>query len=289
MELTNPADIRALLARHDFRFSKSMGQNFLTAAWVPADIADASGADAHTGVLEVGPGIGCLTEQLAQRAAKVVSVELDERLRPVLAETLAAYPNVELVFGDVLALDLPQLVAERFPGLRPVVCANLPYNVTTPLITAFLTAGCFDTVTVMIQREAAHRLCARPGTADYGLLTVLTAWYAELELLFDVPPSCFVPQPKVTSSVIRLKRREEHPAEVKDEKLMFRIIRAAFNQRRKTLVNAISSQLGEITKDQAERALAECGYDPRIRGEVLDISGFAKISDKILAIINTDL
>ena len=129
MELTNPADIRALLARHDFRFSKSMGQNFLTAAWVPSDIADASGADAHTGVLEVGPGIGCLTEQLAQRAAKVVSVELDERLRPVLAETLAAYPNVEIVFGDVLALDLRQLAAERFPGLRPVVCANLPYNV----------------------------------------------------------------------------------------------------------------------------------------------------------------
>ena len=150
MELTNLADIRALLARHDFRFSKSMGQNFLTAAWVPADIAEASGADAHTGVLEVGPGIGCLTEQLAQRAAKVVSVELDERLRPVLAETLAAYPNVELVFGDVLALDLPQLVAERFPGLRPVVCANLPYNVTTPLITAFLTAGFFDIGSVMI-------------------------------------------------------------------------------------------------------------------------------------------
>jgi len=205
MELTNPADIRALLARHDFRFSKSMGQNFLTAAWVPADIADASGADAYTGVLEVGPGIGCLTEQLAQRAAKVVSVELDERLRPVLAETLAAYPNVEIVFGDVLALDLRRLAAERFPGLRPVVCANLPYNVTTPLITAFLTAGCFDTVTVMIQREAAHRLCARPGTADYGLLTVLTAWYAELELLFDVPPHCFVPAPKVTSAAHRLR------------------------------------------------------------------------------------
>ena len=163
MELTNPADIRALLARHDFRFSKSMGQNFLTAAWVPSDIADASGADALTGVLEVGPGIGCLTEQLAQRAAKVVSVELDERLRPVLAETLAGYENVELVFGDVLALDLPQLVAERFAGLRPVVCANLPYNVTSPLLTAFLTAGCFDTVTVMIQREPPVRPARHGG------------------------------------------------------------------------------------------------------------------------------
>ena len=200
MNLTNLADIRALLARHDFRFSKSLGQNFLTAAWVPADIADASGADARTGVLEVGPGIGCLTEQLAQRAGKVVSVELDERLRPVLAETLAGYENVELVFGDVLALDLPQLVAERFAGLRPVVCANLPYNVTSPLLTAFLTAGCFDTVTVMIQREVARRLCARPGTADYGALTVFVQWHAEPELLFDVPPHCFVPAPKVTSA-----------------------------------------------------------------------------------------
>ena len=149
-------------------------------------------------MLEVGPGIGCLTEQLAQRAATVVSVELDERLRPVLAETLAGYENVELVFGDVLALDLPQLVAERFPGLRPVVCANLPYNVTSPLLTAFLTAGCFDTVTVMIQREVARRLCARPGTADYGALTVFVQWHAEPELLFDVPPHCFVPAPKGT-------------------------------------------------------------------------------------------
>ena len=163
MNLTNLTDIRALLARHDFRFSKSLGQNFLTAAWVPADIADASGADARTGVLEVGPGIGCLTEQLAQRAGKVVSVELDERLRPVLAETLAGYENVELVFGDVLALDLPQLVAERFAGLRPVVCANLPYNVTSPLLTAFLTAGCFDTVTVMIQRAPPVRPARHGG------------------------------------------------------------------------------------------------------------------------------
>ena len=257
MELTNPADIRALLARHDFRFSKSMGQNFLTAAWVPSDIADASGADEHTGVLEVGPGIGCLTEQLAQRAAKVVSVELDERLRPVLAETLAAYPNVEIIFGDVLALDLRRLAAERFPGLRPVVCANLPYNVTTPLITAFLTAGCFDTVTVMIQREAAHRLCARPGTADYGLLTVLTAWYAELELLFDVPPHCFVPAPKVTSTVVRLRMRSAPPADVQDEALLFAQIAAA--------------------------AVAACGFDARVRGETLGLAQFAALSNALRA------
>lgn len=281
MELTNPADIRALLARHDFRFSKSMGQNFLTAAWVPSDIADASGADEHTGVLEVGPGIGCLTEQLAQRAAKVVSVELDERLRPVLAETLAAYPNVEIVFGDVLALDLRRLAAERFPGLRPVVCANLPYNVTTPLITAFLTAGCFDTVTVMIQREAAHRLCARPGTADYGLLTVLTAWYAELELLFDVPPHCFVPAPKVTSTVVRLRMRSAPPADVQDEALLFAVVRAAFSQRRKTLINALTAGVPGCDKTRAAAAVAACGFDARVRGETLELAQFAALSNAL--------
>ena len=259
MELTNPADIRALLARHDFRFSKSMGQNFLTAAWVPADIADASGADAHTGVLEVGPGIGCLTEQLA----------------------LAAYPNVEIVFGDVLALDLRRLAAERFPGLRPVVCANLPYNVTTPLITAFLTAGCFDTVTVMIQREAAHRLCARPGTADYGLLTVLTAWYAELELLFDVPPHCFVPAPKVTSTVVRLRMRSAPPADVQDEALLFAVVRAAFSQRRKTLVNALAAGVPGCDKARAAAAVAACGFDARVRGETLDPAQFAALSNAL--------
>ena len=281
MNLTNLADIRALLARHDFRFSKSLGQNFLTAAWVPADIADASGADEHSGVLEVGPGIGCLTEQLAQRAGKVVSVELDERLRPVLAETLAGYENVELVFGDVLALDLPQLVAERFPGLRPVVCANLPYNVTSPLLAAFLEAGCFEEITVMIQREVARRLCARAGTADYGAFTVFTQWYAEPEILFDVPPGCFLPAPKVTSSVVRLRVRKTPPAAVTDEKLFFAVVRAAFNQRRKTLVNALSSGLSGCDKDTAAAAVARCGFDARIRGEALDLAGFAAVANAL--------
>ena len=281
MNLTNLADIRALLARHDFRFSKSLGQNFLTAAWVPADIADASGADEHTGVLEVGPGIGCLTEQLAQRAAKVVSVELDERLRPVLAETLAGYPNVELVFGDVLALDLPQLVAERFPGLRPVVCANLPYNVTSPLLTAFLTAGCFDTVTVMIQREVARRLCARPGTADYGALTVFVQWHAEPELLFDVPASCFIPQPKVTSAVLKLTMRKEPVCEIKSETMFFKVVRAAFAQRRKTLLNALSSGLSQFDKPALAAVIEDCGFAPTVRGETLDIPGFAAIANAL--------
>jgi len=283
MNLTDYNEIRALLARHKFRFSKSMGQNFLTAAWVPERIADEALLDEGTGVLEVGPGIGCLTKELSLRAGKVVSVELDRSLQPILAETLTGCENVEVVFGDVLKKDLHALVEEIMPGMRHVVCANLPYNVTTPLLTAFLEAGCFDAVTVMIQREVARRICAGPGNADYGAFGLFVQWYAEPELLFDVPPSCFVPQPKVTSSVIRLQKRTAPPVPVQDEALMFRVIRAAFNQRRKTLVNAMSSQLAEVTKEEAEEILLSLGLDPRVRGEVLDIGTFAAISDKILS------
>ena len=289
MNLTDYNEIRALLARHKFRFSKSMGQNFLTAAWVPEEIAASAGLDEHTGVLEVGPGVGCLTKELSERAGKVVSVELDKALKPVLAETLADCENVEIVFGDVLKQDLPALVEERMPGMRHVVCANLPYNVTSPLLTAFLEAKCFETVTVMIQREVARRICAGPGSADYGAFGIFVQWHAAPELLFDVPPSCFVPQPKVTSSVIRLTRREKPPVPVRDEALLFRVVRAAFNQRRKTLVNALSSQLPELEKGQVEEILVSLGFDPRVRGEVLDIAGFAAISDKITEIKTADL
>ena len=286
MDLTNINDIKALLARHGFRFSKSMGQNFLTAAWVPEDIAEAAQLDENTGVLEVGPGIGCLTEQLALRAGKVVAVELDNALRPVLSQTLAGKNNVEIIFGDVLKQDIKGLVSEKMQGLRPVVCANLPYNVTSPLITAFLEAECFDSVTVMIQREVAKRICAKPATADYGAFTVLVNWYAEPELLFDVPPSCFIPQPKVTSSVIRLKTRSEPPVKVKDKALFFRVVRAAFGMRRKTLTNALSANFNELNKADIENLLTACGFDPKIRGEVLSIGDFAAISDAIFDIIN---
>ena len=288
MELTNSKEIRELLGRHGFRFSKSMGQNFLTAAWVPESIAEGAGLDRDTGVLEVGPGIGCLTEQLSKRAGKVVSVELDKALKPVLAETLRDCGNVELIFGDVLKQDLPTLVKEHLPGLRPVVCANLPYNVTSPLLTAFLRADCFDSITVMIQREVARRICAAPGSGEYGAFGLFVQWHTEPELLFDVPPSCFVPQPKVTSSVIRLRRRERSPVPVEDETLMFKIIRAAFNQRRKTLLNALSSGLG-LNKDETEQILEKCGFDTRIRGEILDIGSFAKISDEIGRVLSPDL
>ncbi len=281
MRLTDINDIKALLARHGFRFSKSMGQNFLTAAWVPEQIADYAELDENTGVLEVGPGIGCLTEQLSMQAGKVVAVELDKALKPVLKETLSERDNVEIVFGDVLKLDIKELVSEKLQGLRHVVCANLPYNVTTPLITAFLEAGCFDTVTVMIQREVAKRICAKPNTSDYGAFTVLVNWYADADILFDVPPSCFIPQPKVTSSVIMLRLREKPPVEVKDKEVFFRVVRAAFGMRRKTLLNALSAYFGELSKEELENVLVSCDLDPKIRGEVLDIGKFAQITDEI--------
>ena len=281
MNLTNPTELKTLLSKHGFRFSKAMGQNFLIAAWVPERIAAEAGIDEGTGVLEVGPGVGCLTHELAQYAGRVLAVELDERLRPVLAETLADCKNAEVLFGDVLKQDLPELVIEHFPGLRPVVCANLPYNVTSPLLTAFLEAGCFETVTVMIQREVAKRLCARPGTADYGAFTVFTQWHAEPEILFDVSPGCFLPAPKVTSSVVKLTVRKAPPVEVRNEKRFFAVVRAAFNQRRKTLVNALSAGLSGFTKERITQAIADCGLDEKVRGEALGIAEFARLSDRL--------
>ena len=281
MNLTNPSVLRALLEPHGFRFSKSMGQNFLIAQWVPERIAEEAELDGSVGVLEVGPGVGCLTQELALRAGRVVSVELDERLKPVLAETLAACPNAEVVFGDVLKQNIPALVAEKLEGLRPVVYANLPYNVTSPLLTAFFEAGCFERLTVMVQKEVAQRLCAKPGTADYGAFTVYTQWHAEPTILFDVSPGCFMPAPKVTSAVVRLDVRRTPPVAVQDEKQMFRIVRAAFNQRRKTLSNALASGLSGFSKEQIAAAIEACGLDARVRGEALSIEQFAALSDAL--------
>ena len=281
MNLTDYNEIKELLVRHGFRFSKSLGQNFLTAAWVPEQIADSALIDSSTGVLEVGPGIGCLTEQLSRRAGKVISIELDKALMPILAETLTGCENTEVIFADALKTDLRKLVAEDFAGYTPVVCANLPYNVTSPVLTKLVQSELFESITVMIQREVAKRICAGPGEDDYSAFGIMVQWYMNTEILFDVPPSCFVPQPKVTSSVIRLTRREKRPAEVQDEELMFALIRAAFNQRRKTLANALVSGIKEMDKEKAEAAIAECGFDVKIRGEMLSISDFARLSDII--------
>ena len=280
MNLTDYIEIQELLHRHGFRFSKSMGQNFLTASWVPADIADSAQLDSDTAVLEIGPGVGCLTEQLAARAGKVLSVELDRSLEGVLRETMAAYDNVEILFGDILKQDIPALVREHFGGMRAVVCANLPYNVTSPVLTALIRSDCFETITVMIQREVARRICAAPNTPDYGAFSLFVQWYTRPELLFDVPPHCFHPQPKVTSSVIRLTRRREKPFAVSDEQLLFKIIRAAFNQRRKTLANALASGLG-CERALIEQALENCGFDIRIRGEALDLGSFVALTDEL--------
>ena len=281
MDLCNRNDIQALLQRHGFHFSKAMGQNFLIEGWVPRDIAAASGADEHTGVLEIGPGIGPLTRELARRAGKVVSVELDRRLWPVLEETMAGCENFTLVQGDVMQQDLAALVGEHFGGLRPILCANLPYNITTPAITALIEAGCFQSITVMIQREVARRICAKPGTGDYGAFSVFCQYHTAPELLFDVPPECFIPAPKVTSSVLRMVPRPA-PEEVDDPEHFFRVVRAAFAQRRKTLVNGLYAAFGQqLTKEQLANILVDCGLPADVRGERLGIAEFAGISRKI--------
>ena len=278
MDLCNINEIKGLLARHGFRFSKSMGQNFLIESWVPRDIAQASGAGPGTGVLEVGPGIGPLTRELSRRADRVVSVELDRSLLPILEETLSDCPNARVCPGDILKTDIPALVGEQFQGLTPLACANLPYNITTPAITALIEAGCFASITVMIQREVAHRICAAPGTGDYGAFSVFCQYHTRPELLFDVPPECFLPAPKVTSSVVRLVPCPP-PAEVDDEAHFFRVVRAAFAQRRKTLVNSLSSALGmPLSKEALTCAVTACGLPENIRGERLSITDFAALS-----------
>lgn len=281
MNLCNANEIKGVLARHGFRFSKSMGQNFLIAPWVPEQIAEKSYVDEKTGVIEVGPGIGCLTEQLALRAGRVAAVELDKGLEPVLTETLSGYRNVKIIFADVLKTDLNELVENELAGLRPVACANLPYNITSPLLSSFIEAGCFENITVMVQREVARRICAGAGTADYGAFTVYVNWHTEPEILFDVPPDCFMPRPKVWSSVVGLRPRKTPPAEVLDEKLFFKVVRAAFNQRRKTLVNALASGISGYSKQQVSQAVTDCGFGEMIRGEVLDIAGFAAITNAL--------
>ncbi len=281
--LTDLNTIKPLLARHGFRFSKTLGQNFLCAGWVPERIADSAGLDGETGVLEVGPGIGCLTVELAKRAKRVVCVELDRALEPVLAETLAGLDNVEVLFADVMKTDLRALVNERFADCaRAVVCANLPYQITTPALTAFVRAGCFERITVMIQREVALRICAKENTADYGAFSVLMQWHTAPQLCFDVPPGCFIPAPKVTSSVVTMPRREERPADVKSEEKLFAVVRAAFNQRRKTLCNALNAGLG-LPKETVAAAIASAGLPETVRGEALSIAQFAALSDMLPA------
>lgn len=280
MNLCDIKEIRALLARHGFRFSKSMGQNFLIADWVPRDIASAASLDEHCAVLEIGPGIGPLTQRLARQAGKVAAIELDSSLLPILKETLADCPNVEIIPGDAMKLDLPELVRGRFDGLTVKACANLPYNITTPVITRLLEAGCFQSITVMIQREVARRICAAPGQSDCGAFSLFCQYYAKCELLFEVPPDCFLPAPKVTSAVVRLIPR---PAPVEGDKdAIFAVVKAAFAQRRKTLLNALSAAYGSrFSKDQLRQIILACGLPETIRGERLGLEQFARLAEAL--------
>ena len=280
MDLCDRWEIQALLERHGFRFSKAMGQNFLIEGWVPRDIADASGADEHTGVLEIGPGIGPLTAQLVRRAGRVVSVELDERLYPVLRETMADAGNFTLIEGDAMKLDFSQVVQEHFAGLRPILCANLPYNITTPVLTKCVESRCFDSLTVLIQKEVAERICARAGTAEYGAFTVLMQYYTAPELLFTVPPSCFLPAPKVTSAVIHCPVRQQPPVEVGSEAMLWRTVRAGFALRRKTLVNSLQTGF-PLPKDRLAAIVSACGLPENVRGERLSLADYAALADAL--------
>ena len=280
MNLCDYNTIRELLGRHGFHFSKSMGQNFLIDPQVPYDIAASSQADEGCGVLEIGPGIGPLTAELAQRAGKVVSVELDKSLLPVLAETMAPYPNVEIVPGDVMKLDLEALAAEKFQGLRPIVCANLPYNITTPVLTKLVETPCFEAITVLIQKEVAQRLAAPQGSSDGGSFSMFLQYYMETEYLFDVPREKFLPAPKVTSAVLRCVRREKPPVTVEDEEFFFRCLRGAFLLRRKTLANSLAAALGR-DKAVIQEAIEACGLPATIRGEALTLEDLARLSDEL--------
>lgn len=282
IDVCNAQVMKPLLEKHGFHFSKAKGQNFLIARWVPEEIAEQSGVDKDVGVLEIGPGIGPLTQQLALRAGKVCAVELDSRLKPILDETVGDFSNLNILWGDVLKQDIPALVKEQFGDLRPMACANLPYYITSPILSALLEAKCFDAVTVMVQKEVAVRIAAKPGTADYSAFTVFCQFYAEPEILFDVPAHCFMPQPKVTSAVITLRTRKELPWDIQDEKLFFRVVRASFAMRRKTLQNGLASGFPELGKAGAKEVLTACGLPENVRGETLGIPEFAQIANELI-------
>lgn len=280
--LSDISVIKKILSEHGFTFSKSLGQNFLINPTVCPRMAEACGADCDTGVLEIGAGIGVLTAELAKRAKKVVSLELDTRLMPVLAETLGEFSNVEVLNADVLKIDLNKLIDDCFQGMHVAVCANLPYYITSPVIMALLESRIpVDAVTVMVQKEAAARLCAPVGSRDAGAVTVAVNYYAQAEKLFDVSAGSFMPAPKVDSSVIRLNIRKEPPVEVSDEKFFFRVIKAAFGQRRKTASNSLSAGLG-IPKDKVSAAIAAAGFEPSVRAESLTMQELARLSECLL-------
>ncbi len=280
MDLCDRRTIESLLTRHGFRFSKSMGQNFLIEGWVPRDTAEVSGADERCGVVEIGPGIGPLTSQLCRRAGKVVSVELDERLYPVLEETVGEFDNFTLVRGDVMNVDLPALVAEQFDGLRPILCANLPYNITTPVLEKCIFSRCFESITVLIQKEAAQRICAKAGSPDYSVFSLQMQYYTDPQIMFEVEPECFLPAPKVTSAVLHCPVRKTPPVEVVSEQALWRTVKGGFALRRKTLVNSLQSAYN-LSKEQLTAIVESCGLPATVRGEKLTLEDYARLTNAL--------
>ncbi len=279
MNLTDLSTVRALCGRHGFSLSKQFGQNFIVNPGVCPKIVEASGIDDTFGVIEIGPGIGVLTKELAKRAKKVVAIEVDERLPAILSETLAEFSNVRVVLGDVLKTDLAALIRDEFPGLRVAVCANLPYYITSPIVMKLLEEKLpIEHITVMVQHEAAQRLCAEPGTREAGAVTYAVRYYAQPKLLFTVSPGSFYPAPKVTSAVIRLALHKAPPVEVRDEAALFRTVRAAFGQRRKTAVNSVSAGLG-LPKDRVAAAMDAAGIPPAARAERITLAQYAALAD----------
>ena len=279
--LGNPKNTIEIIQKYEFMFQKKFGQNFLIDTHVLEKIISAAGITKNDCVLEVGPGIGTMTQYLAENAGHVVAVEIDRNLIPILKETLADYDNVTVINEDILRVDIKTL-AEEYNGGKPIkVVANLPYYITTPIIMGLFESGVpIDNITVMVQKEVADRMKEGPGSKDYGALSLAVQYYAEPEIVANVPPNCFIPRPNVGSAVIRLTRHKEMPVEVKDPALMFKIIRASFNQRRKTLQNGLGNAPElPYTKEQIAAAIAEMGLTPTIRGEALSLAQFAQLSD----------
>ena len=287
-ELSNLGVIRRLLDKHGFTFSKAMGQNFLINPSVCPRMARESGAGPGVGVIEIGAGIGVLTAQLARLAEKVVSIEVDSRLLPVLQETLGEYGNVKILSADVLKVDLARLIREEFPGMEVVVCANLPYYITSPILMKLLEERLpIRSITVMVQKEAARRLCARPGTRECGAVTVAVWYYSRPEILFPVSRGSFLPAPQVDSAVIRLRVLGTPAVAVREERIFFQVVRGAFSQRRKTLLNTLSSSLG-LDKARTAELLTAAGVAPGLRAEQLALEQFASLADALWEFRRTD-
>lgn len=279
--LTNQSTIRNLMKKHGFHFSKKLGQNFIINPGICPRIAELGGAGPDVGVLEIGPGIGVLTRELAAVSRKVVAIELDERLLPLLDETLAGYDNVKVVQGDVLEVDLHALIAQEFPGMEVVVCANLPYYITSPIVMKLLEEKLpIRSITVMVQKEAAQRICAPLPSRQAGAITVSIAYYSEPRILFEVSPGSFMPAPDVTSAVIRLDLHTAPPVEVADEQLLFRVIKAAYAQRRKTVLNCLCAGF-PLPKAEMTALLMAAGVSPTARAEQLTLGDFAAIACRL--------